>query len=44
MSVVREVVWHDLECGVYDADLELWRSWRARPADRCSTSAPAPGG
>ena len=25
MSVVREVVWHDLECGVYDADLELWR-------------------
>ncbi len=25
MSVVRAVVWHDLECGVYDADLELWR-------------------
>ena len=25
MSPVREVVWHDLECGVYDADLELWR-------------------
>lgn len=26
MSVVRAVVWHDLECGVYDADLPLWRS------------------
>ncbi len=25
MSPVREVVWHDLECGVYDADLALWR-------------------
>jgi SAM-dependent methyltransferase len=25
VSPVREVVWHDLECGVYDADLALWR-------------------
>lgn len=25
MSPVRDVVWHDLECGVYDADLLLWR-------------------
>lgn len=25
MSGVRDVVWHDLECGAYDADLPLWR-------------------
>ena len=26
MTVDRDVVWHDLECGVYDADLPLWRA------------------
>lgn len=26
MSVELDVVWHDLECGAYDADLELWRA------------------
>ena len=42
MSVPAKVVWHDVECGAYDADLALWRgSPRARTA-RCSTSAPAP--
>lgn len=25
MSGARDVVWHDLECGAYDADLPLWR-------------------
>ena len=28
----REVVWHDLECGAYRADLPLWREL----AERCS--------
>lgn len=25
MTAGRDVVWHDLKCGVYDADLPLWR-------------------
>jgi len=25
MTVSAHVVWHDVECGGYDADLELWR-------------------
>jgi len=29
MSAVREVVWHDLECGAYDADLPIWRELAA---------------
>ncbi|MGO9488021.1 MAG: class I SAM-dependent methyltransferase [Solirubrobacteraceae bacterium] len=33
----REVVWHDLECGGYSADLPLWRGL----ATRCSGSQPA---
>ena len=37
------VVWHDVECGGYTADLPLWRELAARGAPgRCSTSAPAP--
>ncbi|HMD57658.1 MAG TPA: class I SAM-dependent methyltransferase [Solirubrobacteraceae bacterium] len=24
-AALEEVIWHDLECGGYDADLELWR-------------------
>jgi SAM-dependent methyltransferase len=27
------VIWHDLECGAYDADLELWRELAARHDD-----------
>ena len=26
MTPARDVIWHDLECGVYDADLPLWRT------------------
>lgn len=26
MSAELDVVWHDLECGSYDADLEVWRA------------------
>ena len=26
MSVPAEVVWHDVECGAYDADMALWRA------------------
>lgn len=26
MSGELDVVWHDLECGAYDADLEVWRA------------------
>ena len=26
MMVSEHVVWHDVECGAYDADLELWRA------------------
>ncbi|MDO8210564.1 class I SAM-dependent methyltransferase [Conexibacter sp. CPCC 206217] len=26
---MREVIWHDLECGAYDADLPLWRALAA---------------
>jgi SAM-dependent methyltransferase len=29
MGVTRRVVWHDLECGAYRADLPLWRSLAA---------------
>ena len=37
------VIWHDLECGGYRADLPLLARARARAtAARCSTSAPAP--
>ena len=36
------VIWHDVECGGYDADLPLWRALAARPTGRSSTSAPAP--
>ena len=27
MRVIREeaIIWHDVECGGYDADLQLWR-------------------
>ena len=43
MSAVPEhVVWHDVECARYDADLPLWRELAAAaPAGRSSTSAPA---
>ena len=37
------VIWHDLECGGYRADLPLLAGARGRAtAARCSTSAPAP--
>ena len=37
------MIWHDVECGGYDADLPLWRELaRAPRRARCSTSAPAP--
>jgi SAM-dependent methyltransferase len=26
MTPALEVIWHDLECGAYDADLEVWRA------------------
>jgi SAM-dependent methyltransferase len=26
MSVPASVIWHDVECGAYDADLSLWRA------------------
>lgn len=29
MSAGRDVIWHDLECGAYDADLPLWRELAA---------------
>ena len=29
----RQVIWHDLECGGYDADLTLWRELAARSRD-----------
>jgi SAM-dependent methyltransferase len=29
MSLARDLVWHDLECGAYDADLPLWRELAA---------------
>lgn len=29
MSAALTVVWHDLECGAYDADLPLWRALAA---------------
>jgi len=39
MSGIRtrnEVVWHDVECGAYEADLPLWRELAAQAgADRC---------
>ena len=30
MSVSAAVMWHDVECGGYDADLRLWRELAAR--------------
>ena len=39
----RTSIWHDVECGAYDADLPLWRELAAdAPAARSSTSARAP--
>lgn len=29
---MSEVIWHDVECGGYDADLELWRELAAQAA------------
>jgi SAM-dependent methyltransferase len=29
MSAATEVIWHDVECGSYDADLEFWRALAA---------------
>jgi SAM-dependent methyltransferase len=34
------LIWHDLECGNYTADLELWHELAA---DACAGIAPAPG-
>ena len=36
------VVWHDLECGGYEADLAAGRSSPLAATDRCWTSAPGP--
>ena len=41
------VIWHDLECGSYRADLPLWRELAGDAAPRrarSSTSAPGPAG
>ena len=35
-----EVVWHDLECGLYRADLPLWRELPPRPHRRGGEPAP----
>ena len=37
-------IWHDVECGSYDADLGLWEELVGRGRRRCSTSAAAPAG
>jgi SAM-dependent methyltransferase len=34
----QAVIWHDLECGGYDADLQLWR--RLAASDKCSSDGP----
>jgi SAM-dependent methyltransferase len=33
MSSAKEVIWHDLECGLYSADLPLWRELAAAHRD-----------
>ena len=39
-----DVVWHDIECGGYDADVSLWLELaQARRPRACWTSARAPG-
>ena len=39
------MLWHDVECGAYAADLALWERARpTRPAARCSSWAAAPAG
>ena len=41
----REAIWHDVECGAYARRPgALGRARRPRPAARCSSSAPGPGG
>ena len=47
MTVVADerVIWHDVECGGYGADLPLWRELaEPRAVTRSSRSAAAPGG
>jgi len=34
----QAVIWHDLECGGYDADLQLWR--RLAASDKGSSDGP----
>ena len=42
LAVSADVIWHDIECGSYVADLPLWHELaREPPPARCSTSAPA---
>jgi SAM-dependent methyltransferase len=43
VSDARAVVWHDLECGSYTADLPLWREL-ARDADVGAPESDAPAG
>jgi SAM-dependent methyltransferase len=44
MDVSDAVVWHDLECGSYDADLALWRELADAAAATARTSAADAGG
>ena len=37
-------IWHDVECGSYEADLPLWEELAERPTGRSSSSAAAPAG
>lgn len=40
VSSADAVIWHDLECGAYTADLALWRELAEKA---CAEVAPAPG-
>ena len=42
---MTEAIWHDIECGCYDADFALWEELAGDgPARRCSISDAAPAG
>ena len=42
---MSEVIWHDVECGGYEADLPLWEELAGgEPRARSSSSAAAPAG
>ena len=39
----QRVIWHDVECGAYAADLPLWAELAAPAAGRCSSSVAGTG-